>query len=276
LGPLQTKTSENYLVLGDAPLPFLTKALEICEGVEKDYLNHFGKTKRFTVSPPSRRLAIVVLSGPKAYGAYLGIKPDEAVGGEYDLSTNHLVIFDNRGREQVSGDEARANTMALVHEATHQLTYNTGLLERGTDIPKCINEGLAVYAEVRRPDEKKGKIGDRNDPRLNVLLDAANKQEPWFAVSRLITDDSLFDKPETEQLAYAQSWLLVHALMNSQTRREQFKKYLAALRGRREASQRLKDAAAAFGDLDRLDQELIKYYTTLTGNRRGRATRGRG
>ena len=39
--------------------------------------------------------------------------------------------------------------ITLSHEATHQLTFNTGLLNRKGDVPMCIAEGLAVYGEIR-------------------------------------------------------------------------------------------------------------------------------
>ena len=37
----------------------------------------------------------------------------------------------------------------LVHEATHQLSFNTGLLNREGDTPLCIVEGLGTYGESR-------------------------------------------------------------------------------------------------------------------------------
>lgn len=248
------KARANYLAIGDAPAAFIEAALKLCDGLQHDFLSHF-EAKGFAVSTPKRRLTLVVLSGPEAYARYLNVAPDEAVGGHYDLQTNRLVLFDNRQRADAGPLAARANTVSLMHEATHQLCFNTGLLDRDADVPLAISEGLGVYGEVRSVDGR-SRIGRRNTERL-ADLDAA-RREPGVVpgLSALIADDTLFEKAETQRAAYARSWLLVYHLMRSATRLPQFRGYLEAIRARRDASRRLDDARAAFGDLDRLDREL--------------------
>src|SRR6185312_9785165 len=113
----------------------------------------------------------------------------------------------------------------------------------------------AMYAEVRSPDGVRAKLGSANHPRLDVLKSAAAQGTPWFTTASLFEDDAIFEQAEHEQLAYAQSWLLVHGLMGP-ARSKAFAGYLAAIRTRRDAKQRVADATAAFGPLDRLDREL--------------------
>jgi hypothetical protein len=163
----------------------------------------------------------------------------------------------------------RANTLALVHETTHQLTFNTGVLERGSDVPRCISEGLATYAETRRPDASKGRIGDVNEDRLKVLVDASQSGQEWPPLVQLLCEDKLFEDGQTEQLAYAKSWLFTHAFLNSaQGRLRAFRDYLDVLRRRTDANNRFGDATDILGDLDKIDADLTRYAKQLPAPRR--------
>ncbi len=66
------------------------------------------------------------------------------VGGHYDLDTNRLVMFDFRPASDeidLQADPERVNLLALVHETTHLLCFNTGMLSRQTDVPDWVSEG---------------------------------------------------------------------------------------------------------------------------------------
>ena len=112
---------------------------------------------------PEHRLTVVTLAGPDSYAAFLGEDPGQVVGGHYDLDTNRLVIFDFRpDAANLAADPERVNTLTLIHEATHQLTFNTGLLNRLGDVPLCLSEGLAMYGEVWRPGRPSAPGGDQH------------------------------------------------------------------------------------------------------------------
>lgn len=258
--PITARSSAQYLVIGDAPGAFQAEAMRICDGLAKDFLEHFKK-KAFEVQSPKERLTVVALSGPKAYAAFLGLAQNEAVGGEYDPESNRLVIFDNRGRKNAGALVRKANTLALIHEATHQLTFNTGLLDRAKDVPECISEGLAMYAEVRGRDGSTHTIGDINVERLEQLPGHGQNGGAWFSTEKLLTKRELLESPETAQQAYAESWLLVHYLISAKL--EPFQAYLATLRTRADAKHRVEDARKAFGDLKELDGALIAHAETL-------------
>ncbi|MCA1685197.1 MAG: hypothetical protein LC745_04280, partial [Planctomycetia bacterium] len=68
----------------------------------------------------------------------------------------------------------------------------------------------------------------------------------------------LFNDVKTELLAYAESWLLVYDLFQTESGVKKLQTYLAALRKRRDSGRRVEDAEAAFGKLDRLDADLKK------------------
>jgi hypothetical protein len=273
IDPFRAQISPHYLGAGDADAAWTKEALKLCEELADDYSSHFRK-KGFTVSLPKDRMTVVALGGPESFAAFLGTQPGDDVGGVYDVDTNRLVIFDNRKRI-ASGQLARANTISLLHEATHQLTFNTGLLERKSDVPLVISEGLGMYGEVRSP-KGKVKIGDNNLLRLKVLVDAhperptaktKGKEKPWLTFNKLLTDETLFEdpkerNPELEQLAYAHSWLIVHYLLHSQERLPQFQKYLKTIRARKDKERRLEDAKTAFGDFEVLEKDLRKDFAS--------------
>ena len=259
LGPLRVSETDHYLGIGDAPDDFRARSLQICEALAGDYLDHF-RFKKFAVERPEARLTLVTLADDRSYAAFTGEPAGSAVGGHYDLETNRLVVFDNRqGGPAAAGLAGRANLVALVHEATHQLTFNTGLLDRMADVPLAVSEGLATYAEVRRPTGST-KLGQFNQARLGGLAEALRAGQEWIPLDRLLADDSAFGpdvEPEVNDLAYAQAWLLIYVLMQPADP-SSFRSYLAALRDRRDSSHRLEDARTHLGDLGRLDQALRK------------------
>ena len=260
IGPLKSRTTRRYLGLSDAEGEFQKRALELCEDLATDYFDHFKK-KGFDPALPASRMVVILLKDPAEFAAFLGAPVENAVGGIYDIEANRLVIFDNRAR-QAAGKLERANSISLFHEATHQLTYNTGLLDREGDVPTAISEGFGVYGEVRRPGGSI-KIGDPNRERFPVLKPIGTARGPaWLPVSRLLADDDLFEGKDEDQ-AYAQAWLLVSHLLKTPARLPQFRDYLKAIKPRRDKMHRLDDARAAFGDLDALDKELKKALAKL-------------
>lgn len=240
--------SDHFLAVGDAPSRFRDDAVKLCERLATTVVDHF-KSREFEVALPDRPLAIVVLSNRAAYEKYLRERVDDNDGGHYDLATNRLVVYDFK-------NSARANTFTLVHEAIHELTFNIGLLSRRADVPLAVSEGLATYGELWQ--NANPRIGQVNRLRLDELKSSRNGRE-WVSVEELVAQDGLFEDPETVLLAYAESWLLIHELMSRSARdRANLRAYLVAIRTRIDAKHRLDDAAAAFGDLIRLDRDLKK------------------
>ena len=244
------------MAIGDAPKRFREQALEVSENVATDYLKLFN-SKGFDLTMPAEKLVVVILLGPKSYAAFEGVFIDEAIGGHFDLDENRLVMFDFRG----PGANPKApipeqdNTLALVHETIHQLTFNTGLLDRKADVPLCISEGLATFGETWSPRTKSG-LGATNLRRLKGLDLGRQQGVKWIPISRLLAEDKLLNDEKTQQTAYAESWLLVSKLMKDRTRLPKFRDYLAALRQKPDPGRRIEIATSHLGDLDKLDKEV--------------------
>jgi Protein of unknown function (DUF1570) len=250
LGSLHHTRSAHFLAVGDAPEPHQRQALTLCEALGEAFLVHFRR-RGFTLEYPDRRLTVIALRDQDSYAALLGEAPGKDVGGHYDLETNRLVIFDFRPQQEaLAAQAARVNLFTLVHETAHQLSFNTGILNRQADVPVCVSEGLATYVELWRPGVKNA-IGGVNRPRMEALRQAVD----WIQIGDLLADDTAFE-PKTGQLAYAESWLLVHYLLRAGARQPRFRQYLAELPGSNKPADRTRIAAKTLGPLAQLDHEL--------------------
>ncbi len=254
--PFDESETEHYRGVGDAPERFRKEALAICEAVAADYRKHF-ESKGFELTWPKDKLTVVILLGPKSYAMFEGGFVDEAIGGHFDLDANRLVMFDFRG----TGANPRApvaeqdNTLALVHETVHQLTFNTGVLDRKADVPLCVSEGLATYGETWRPRHK-GDIGAVNLRRGRGLELGRRAGVGWIPLATLLADDKLLNEEKTQQVAYAESWMFVHKMLKDPARLPKFRAYLAALREKSDPARRVEVARDHLGDLERLDKEI--------------------
>jgi hypothetical protein len=258
LKPFGASRTEHFLGLGDAPADFVRPALNICEEFAKPFLASF-RQHGFPVSFPQRRLTVVMLKDSREFGAYIGKESEGAVGGHYDLATNQLVVFDYRAMEaQLAADARRVNLFALIHETAHLLSFNTGLLSQASDVPACISEGLATYLELWRRGDR-SPLGATNRPRLAVLVDAKAENVPWIPIAELFGDDDRFDQPATEQLAYAESWLLVHYLLKTTTKLPKFRAYCAEIPQPGGAGRRVEYAESRLGSLRALNQDVRAY-----------------
>ena len=172
LGEFSTSRKEHFLGLGDVPEAFRKTALGICESLSVAFLSHF-RDQGFNLVMPAHPLTVITLKDKDSYGAFLGEDPGKMVGGHYDLDTNRLVMFDFRptsDQDDLQADPERVNLLALVHETTHLLCFNTGLLSRQTDVPDWVSEGLATYVELWQKNKRPATpIGSVNRPWLLCL-----------------------------------------------------------------------------------------------------------
>jgi len=267
IGPFTQSHTEHLLGLGDAPAAFRQSALEIGEALAKVFVPYF-RSRGFKAELPSGRMTVITLKDAESYRAMmLGETPGIAVGGHYDLDTNHLVMFDFRPQQAgLEADAQRVNTFTLVHETVHLLCFNTGILWRKADVPGCVSEGLATFFELWRP-KARSAFGGTNRPRMKAIWDERNSAEPWIPLVEILKNDDRIDDPKTGQLAYAESWLLVHFLLKKEAWLPRFRAYLEGLAGPppNPAPGRVKYAESKLGPLAALDRELRKHARELLG-----------
>jgi len=266
IGPFAHSQTEHFIGVGDAPDAFRQSALGIAESLSKVFLGCFHG-RGFKVELPAKRMSVITLKDAESYRALLGGEnPGLAVGGHYDLDTNRLVMFDFRpAQEGLETGAERVNTFALVHETTHLLCFNTGILARHADVPACITEGLATYVEMWRP-RARSPIGSTNLPRLKVLVEERNNGGAWIPLAELVKNDDRIDDPKTEQLAYAESWLLIHFLLKKEAWLPRFRAYLEGQKVQANpAPSRVEYAESKLGPLAGLDRELRKHARDVMG-----------
>jgi hypothetical protein len=276
LRDFDTSRTEHFQGVGDAPARYRDDALDLCESIGKDYLAHFRKLG-FKPDYPASRMTVVPLKDGASYRAFSGEDPGKTIGGQYEPEPNWLVIFDFRADQEKSKKEAmRYNTFALVHETVHLLCFNTGLLSRFNDVPGCISEGLATYSEVWTPPHAPNAFGKVNVPRIRGMIQAGEEGTPWIPIARLLNDDKVFDDPKLDQLAYAESWLLVHYLLVTKEQLPKFQAYLAGMPELGDAGRVSRDkyAESKLGSLRDLDAAVQRHAQAMARRARLRLPAG--
>ena len=254
-GTLGTVQSAHFQAVGDATEPYMNQMLLDCERIALDFLWYY-RSVGFQVQRPDRRLTLIIFRDEKPFFKILPDAPKNAVG-VYRRDTNFFVFYDLRNARRVDSRAGRMNAITFAHETTHQLTFNTGLLNRKGDVPKCIAEGLAMYGEVPNSSGHydPGRILYGRLRQVAAIRGAGK----WVAAAELLSDD------KKAQKSYDQSWLLVHFLMKHADRLPQFRAYLKTIYQRTDRNHRLEDARAHLGDLVLLDRELFRYGIELPG-----------
>ena len=127
------------------------------------------------------------------------------------------------GRYEASNDtlyidaSVRFSMEVLVHEATHQLLYDTAIRERtySGQIPGWLDEGLAEYVAgcaVGGPHQLHFEPGRVNMARFRTHAEA---EEP-YSLSRILAFSSAdFWTSSRQDLKYAQVYTLVHFCLNA-------------------------------------------------------------
>lgn len=261
IGPFAASRTDHFLGVGDAPERFRKEALGVCEALGKVFVKHL-KDRGFRVDFPADRMSVVVLKDSISYAALVGEAPGKDVGGHFDLDADRLVVFDFRPDQPPGTGAERINTFTLVHETTHLLSYNTGLLALDRDPGKCVAEGVATYFEMWRRTANV-PVGRVNRPRLEAIRVASRSGAEWIDTARLLTEDAVFDDPGTAQLAYGQAWLLMyHLLTASRSLWPDVVKWFDDLRAH--ADDRVATLEKHLGPVARLDEKLRRLGRELT------------
>lgn len=127
---------------------------------------------------------------------------------------------------QLTGLAAEQTRTTVRHEGAHQLFYDTGIHSSFRAENDWLVEGLAGYCETPR-------LGDR-DPHRAALLHRQREANQLIPLEQLVNSRStsglmVFGQNEQVEAAYAQSWCLVHLLMQKEYR-ERFFSYLRFVR----------------------------------------------
>jgi hypothetical protein len=279
----QIHRTANYVICYNTSDAYAEWCGSLYERLYRGYYS-FWKNRGLEVHKPEFPLVALVFENKASYASYAEKELGSAMHsiiGYYSMQTNRVTMYDLTGVDglrksqrggssaahinQVLSQPAAERTVAtVVHEATHQLAYNTGLQRRYAGNPMWVSEGLAVYFETPDLDSSRGwrNIGAINRLHLNHFRDTLG-QRPPDALKILLTDDARFRDPKTSADAYAAAWAFNYYLLR--TRSPQYVKYLQEMAqlpplAEQTSDERVTQFERALGqDLADIDEDFLRY-----------------
>lgn len=279
--------SSHYLICYNTTRTYAKWSSSLLERLQRSFLG-FWKKRGCDVHEPTAPLVVVVFGDQQSYAQYakkdLGTATRSVIG-YYSPESNRIAMYDltgvqslrrqagNRGSLHdvtalLSQPAAQPLVATIVHEATHQIAFNSGLQVRYADNPVWLSEGLAVYFET--PDLRSTSgwrgIGKVNYPRLNLFRRNVATGKAG-SLRSLIADDRRMKDPRTAVDAYAEAWAWNYFLIHG--RPKQYTAYLKMLADkprmvRSDPKTRLAEFRQHFGeDMQALEADFARYLSRL-------------
>jgi hypothetical protein len=223
------------------------------EELYRAFVRHFAVRGFAPREPPCPLIGMVCRNQRDflRYAAGQGIPAGPGVLGYYANASNRIVLFDAGGGASRNTDW-RQNASVVLHEATHQVAFNTGIHSRIAPPPVWVAEGLAMLFEA--PGVWNSNEATRPNSRINPvrLADFRNlvafRHRPEL-LADLVAQDRWFQT--SPQAAYAEAWAFTFFL--NETLPRQYAEYLARTvrwppLAPYTAAQRTADFTIVFGD----------------------------
>jgi hypothetical protein len=226
--------------------------------------SHYFRVRGFELQEPVCPLVAIVFRDQAEYfrsAAASGTPMHPNTLGHYDPRTNRVFLFDvTAGKKKKDWSE---NAETIIHEATHQTAYNTGVHRRFTAEPRWLVEGLATMFEApgvwsARYDHTQA---DRiNRGRLAGYRKFAARRQPGSLAALITSDDAFRSDPDG---SYAEAWALSFYLCETQP--HQYAAYLAKTAQRPlftdyAAAERMSDFQAIFGaDMKMIEAKFLRF-----------------
>ena len=228
---------------------------------------HYFRSRGISINQPQFPMVAVVFHNKTDFFRYAtknGMTNKNYLG-YYTPISNRVLLYDIMGGKK--GGNWYENAETIIHEATHQTAYNTGLHVRLGETPRWVVEGLATMFEARgvwnshQFNNRPNRINRRRFQSFKHHLNGRTTSR----LAQLIAGDRLF---ETDQsAAYAEAWALTFFLAELEPHR--YFRFLKKMYSRKPLStytsaQRQKDFTDVFGkDFVMLDTRLQRFMKTL-------------
>ncbi len=239
------------------------------ESLYRSFVHYFA-ARGWRLAEPQFPLVAVVYPGQHDFQRAAkadGVAPSSTLLGYYSPESNRILLYDITGGQ--SGYDWTINAETIIHEAAHQVAFNTGVHSRFAFTPRWVAEGLGTMFEARGVWQS--RTYQNQADRINRSLLAAYRQyvasgrRPKDSVATLVSSDRLYETKSEH--AYPEGWALSFFLCETEPKK--YFRYLgkiaaapsfAAYRG----PERLKDFTDAFGsDLAMLDARLQRFIAGL-------------
>jgi hypothetical protein len=225
---------------------------------------HYFRVRGFKLEEPPYPLVAVVFRNQAEYRRYAESSgtpvPPEWLG-HYAHESNRIFLFDSTNDGAADWSQ---NADTIIHEATHQTAYNTGIHRRYSGTPKWVAEGLATMFEAR--GVWNAHYDQTQADRINRgrLMDFKHHLIPkWHPglVLDVISSDRMFQSDPSS--AYALAWGLSFYLCETQPRL--YAQYLAKtaerpMFGDYSAAERVADFQDIFGNETKMfETKFLRY-----------------
>lgn len=282
----EVTTTAHYVICSNAGTHYSRWCGALFERLMSAFRTHW-RTRKLGLEDPGFPLAAIVLADQQQFAQFAtrDVGPAFAnVKGYYSTAGNRIVLYDLTAAERssvASVDDvnrrlaaAPFNVATIVHEATHQIAFNSGMHRRYADNPLWMTEGMAMYFETPDLESRNGwkTVGRPNTVRLQRFAAYARQRRKADALASLIGGSERFRNAKQAEDAYAEAWALTYFLIK--TRRDDYVEYLRRIADKPvlrwdDSESRLAEFRAVFGDdLQVLDRQFMNYLRRVRPGRR--------
>ena len=272
--------TDHYVVCSNSSEEYAQFVGKLLEKVFDQYFQ-FMKEQEIVVRPATAKLPVIILQSEAEFKDFASAQHPETsfddTPGYYSLRENQMLLMDlTRDRSIRSASAIRKRLVdqplqvaTIVHEAVHQLAFNTGLQVRMADNPVWLSEGLALYFEQVSPRStalwtRPGLVNARHHPEF---VRSTENNGPTIGFNALTQTDKSFLDSATVATAYAESWALTTYLFRQQ--KEGMGRFLQTISRRIPLQpvtpeQRIQEFTTAFGKSpDECEQEVVSFVRRL-------------
>lgn len=299
---LEIAGSGHYLVAA-AP-GRVNQFAQIFEDVYRAFHIYFT-ARGFSLREPEFPMVAIVFPGQADFARYAkaeGVTVNRGFRGYYLCTSNRTALYDSSTAGRAGADSALPFGLAgmdddqrrfplrqghllhpagrvfgsieaglegtMIHEATHQVAFNTGLHSRIGWNPKWVSEGLATLFEapgIRNGSGQGGLSTRLNRERYVWHGNYRQARRKSDSLRAFVASDALFESGVLD--AYSEAWALTFFLV--ETRSRQYSDYLRRIAARPPleeytSAQRVEDFQSAFGDdLKLLDAAFLRFVDGL-------------
>jgi len=214
--------TSNFTIVYNTPENYVRWVGGLFEQLHRGFYTYW-KNQGWDLPEAKFPLVALVFADRRSYDAYAKADVGDAAQstiGYYNLATNRMTTY--------NVPDAERNVATIIHEATHQLAYNSGLQKRYADNPMWVSEGMAVFFES--PDFSNPR-GWRSIGKVNAVNLARFKrylpQRGAESLATLLADDTRFRQEATAADAYSEAWALTYVLLR--TKKKEYIQYLKKL-----------------------------------------------
>lgn len=230
----------------------------------------YFSARGFQIQQPQFPMVAVVLKSREDFDRFLRKYHDydSQIMGYYSKISNRIITYDQSDGQGTRGNGWFFNADTIIHEATHQTAFNTGVHSRYAPNSRWISEGLAMMFESPGVNNsmRYHRQSDRiNRDRLIALKHYYSKNQLQGKLTSLVLRDDVFrsDPLQGYALAWGMTFYLsekmprqYQAFLKNDAKRSDFQNF--------DAKQRAAAFAKAFGsDFKSLEKRMKSFFVDL-------------